>query len=143
MYDSTADITSVQVEDLEEVLFFSEEDGSVEADKKLVWELSFGSQVDIPGEDKELSQMSSVCSQIDIVEEEEKDSEGISWKKKFEEEQILRKKEVEKTKSAIKNLKHARRSSCSLRVELREMKRRCIENEEVMRRITVLSQEHI
>ena len=46
----------------------------------------------------------------------------------------MRKKEVEKTKSALKNLKHARRSSCSLRVELREMKRRCIENEEVMRK---------
>ena len=72
----------MQVEDLEEVLVFSEEDGSDEAEKKLVWELSFGSQVDIPGEDKELSQMSSVCSQIDIVVEEEKDSERISWKKK-------------------------------------------------------------
>ena len=88
--------------------------------------------------------MSSFCtSQIDIVIEEEKDSEGVRWKKKFEEEQVLRKKEAEKTKSVLKNLKHARRSACSLRVELREMKRRCIENEEVMRRITVLSQEHI
>ena len=84
MCDSTADMTTVQVEDFEEVLVFSEVSGSDDADKKLVWELCFASQVDIPGADKELAQMSSFCtSQIDIVVEEEKDSEGICWKKDF------------------------------------------------------------
>ena len=74
-----------EVEDLEKVFIFSEEEVLSSDDKDLDWELSCASQVDIINVDKENDkpEIVSICtSQIEIIPEEDEDGEGDSWKKK-------------------------------------------------------------
>ena len=135
-----------EVEDLEKVFIFSEEEVLSSDDKDLDWELSCASQVDIINVDKENDkpEIVSICtSQIEIIPEEDEDGEGDCWKKKYEKEEVLRKKERKARERAQKNLKHARKCCCDLRMKLRDEKRRRLEKEEVIRKITVLSQENI
>ena len=135
-----------EVEDLDKVFVFSEEDVLSNDDKDVDWELSCASQVEITDIDKEndKSQIVSICtSQIEIIPEEDEDGEGDCWKKKYENEQVLRKKEKKARERAQKNLKYARGCCCDLRMKLRDEKKRRLEKEEVIRKITVLSQENI
>ena len=146
MCDVRTDVKNRRVENSEDFLVFSEEDVSDEVDRVFDLELSSASQVDIKGDDSEhgTSLSSSICnSQIGIMPEEAKEDEGYRWKKMFEDEKGLRIKEVEERKRTEKNLKHARRCCCDLRVKLRKAKRRCLEKESLIREITVLSQEYM
>ena len=140
------DIMRGQVDDSEEVLTFSEEEVVKKDVKDLDLELTCVSQVDITGGDTEddSSQIISIgTSQIEIIPEEDKNGGGDTWKVKFEKEHALRKNEMEKKERAERNLKHARGCCCDLRVQLRNSKRRCLEKEDVIRKIIVLSQEDI
>ena len=143
MCDVRTDVKNRREEKFEDFLVFSEEDVTDEVDCVLDLELSSVSQVDIKGDDNDhgASLSSSICnSQIEIMPEEEKEDERYSWKNMFEDEKVLRIKEVEQRKRTEKNLKHARRCCCDLRVKLRNAERRCLEKESLLREITVLTQ---
>ena len=107
--------------------------------------VSSASQLDIfsNGEESGPSQMSSTCaSQIEFIPEEEKPSEGILWREKYKEEHALKEIEVNRRKNSERNLKHARRCCRDLRLQVREMKKRCIKQHKDFKKIAALSQKH-
>ena len=128
-----SDMERAQFEDVEEIFHFSEGDGEDKSDRGFDLELSCPSQVEITAEDKE----NEVWQ---ILPPAKKDNGGI-WKKKYEDEVSLREKESEKRRKVEKNLKHSRACCRKLRLELREAKKRCLEKEVTIKKISILSQE--
>ena len=129
-----SDLERTQFEDVKDFFDFSEGDGEDKSDRGYDLELSCPSQVEISAEDKE----NEVWQ---ILRAEKKDNGGV-WKKKYEDEVSLREKEREERRKAEKNLKHSRACCRKLRLELREVKRRCLEKEVTIKKIGILSQEN-
>ena len=127
-----SDMERTQFEE-EEFFDFTEGDREDESDRVFDLELSYPSQVEISGEDKE--------NEVWQILRAEKKDNGAVWKKKYEDEVTLREKEKEQRTNAEENLKHSRSRACcrKLRLELRKAKRRCLEKEVTIKKIGTYS----